>query len=177
MEDQFGGENSERTKLQYSSLFKSQSAYMLVYIREAEWDEIMRQVSEEDVALHLRERVRVRALRVSPASNASMDPGRGLRCVRVSVSTLALPPSASWVKDVARLIPPQGASDDLDNSFLFKRVSVRLNPKPTRRFRGPLKVRRRGSAWDLHRRRSARALHLANVALCAIQAPQTQDML
>ena len=74
MEDQFGGKNSERSKHQYSSLFKSQSAYMLVYIREAEWDEIMRQVSEEDVALHLRERVRVRALRRITASNASMDP-------------------------------------------------------------------------------------------------------
>ena len=59
MEDQFGGENNERAKHQYSSLFKSQSAYMLVYIRETEWEEIMRPVTEEDVALHLRERVRV----------------------------------------------------------------------------------------------------------------------
>ena len=61
MEDQFGGEASEgRAKHQFSSLFKSQSAYMLVYIRETEWEEIMRPVTEEDVALHLRERVRVR---------------------------------------------------------------------------------------------------------------------
>lgn len=61
MEDQFGGEASEgKARHQFSSLFKSQSAYMLVYIRESEWNEIMGQVSEDDVALHLRERVRVR---------------------------------------------------------------------------------------------------------------------
>ena len=63
MEDQFGGEASEgKVKHQYSSLFKSQSAYMLVYVRETEWDEVMRPVTEQDVALHLRERVRVHLL-------------------------------------------------------------------------------------------------------------------
>ena len=35
---------------------------MLVYVRETEWDEVMRPVTEQDVALHLRERVRVRLL-------------------------------------------------------------------------------------------------------------------
>ena len=62
MDDQFGGESDAgKVRHQFSSLFKSQNAYMLVYIREAEWDEIMCPVAEEDVALHLRERVRVRA--------------------------------------------------------------------------------------------------------------------
>ena len=61
MDDQFGGESDAgKVRHQFSSLFKSQNAYMLVYIREAEWDEIMCPVAEEDVALHLRERVRVR---------------------------------------------------------------------------------------------------------------------
>ena len=63
VDDQYGGESDAgKARHQFSSLFKSQNAYMLVYIRETEWDEIMCQVVEEDVALHLRERVRVRAL-------------------------------------------------------------------------------------------------------------------
>ena len=42
MDDQFGGESDAgKVRHQFSSLFKSQNAYMLVYIREAEWDEIM----------------------------------------------------------------------------------------------------------------------------------------
>ncbi len=63
VDDQFGGESDAgKVRHQFSSLFKAQNAYMLVYVRETEWDEIMCTVSEEDVALHLRERVRVRAL-------------------------------------------------------------------------------------------------------------------
>ena len=62
VDDQFGGESDAgKVRHQFSSLFKSQNAYMLVYIQETEWDEIMCSVAEEDVALHLRERVRVRS--------------------------------------------------------------------------------------------------------------------
>ena len=70
VDDQFGGESDAgKVRHQFSSLFKAQNAYMLVYVRETEWDEIMCAVSEEDVALHLRERVRVRVL-MHPAPGA-----------------------------------------------------------------------------------------------------------
>jgi len=36
------------------------NAYMLVYVRESEWDTVMCQVTEQDISAHVRARLKVR---------------------------------------------------------------------------------------------------------------------
>ena len=41
-------------------LTKNANAYMLVYVRESEWDTVMCQVTEQDISDHVRARLKVR---------------------------------------------------------------------------------------------------------------------
>ena len=41
-------------------LTKHANAYMLVYVRESEWDAVMCQVTEQEISAHVRARLKVR---------------------------------------------------------------------------------------------------------------------
>ena len=45
---------------------KHANAYMLVYVRESEWDAVMCQVTEQEISAHVRARLKVRRLTDRP---------------------------------------------------------------------------------------------------------------
>lgn len=64
LDEQFGGEDETPPPAPgFTSptlkLTKYSNAYMLVYIRESSWKDIMRDVPEEDIAEHVRSRLKV----------------------------------------------------------------------------------------------------------------------
>lgn len=64
LNEQYGGEDESPPPAPgFTSptmkLTKHSNAYMLVYIRESSWKDIMRDVSKDDIAEHVRSRLKV----------------------------------------------------------------------------------------------------------------------
>jgi hypothetical protein len=62
VEDNWGGEEERQPPGGFGNTFRlarHANAYMLVYVRESEWDAVMCQVSEEDISAHVQARLKV----------------------------------------------------------------------------------------------------------------------
>jgi hypothetical protein len=96
VEEQFGGEDENPSptpglnNVPTFKFTKYSNAYMLVYVRESDWGMIQCEVKEDDIAPHLRERLKVRTDR-SAGGHVDAEPllgsagAAGLHAVRGSV--------------------------------------------------------------------------------------------
>ena len=126
LDEQFGGEDETPPPAPgFTSptlkLTKYSNAYMLVYIRESSWKDIMRDVPEEDIAEHVRSRLKVPYLPPTQCCACLVMSKHG-RCAAVSHAHLLMP-AAPWACVV------QAYHAGL--SILHHRVTVGMGVKET----------------------------------------------
>ena len=85
VDEQYGGEDENAPpapglNAPTFKFTKFSNAYCLVYVREAEWSEIMVNVTSDDIAQHVRARLEVRTACAVLAGNTSASVQRQDRC-------------------------------------------------------------------------------------------------